>query len=244
MPHRSKTDFINWAIFISLIMLLLELSFSGGGAIFFVGSMIGCIYIGHKRLPRLTGKLFFWFGVVNLGIAVLNTVAFRFWAFILIAYIVVQFAQSKKNPHLIHPILGRSQPIINEETLVVRTPMFRNIWLGPRQTPEHAYEWNDIIVQTGIGDTVIDLSSTVLPKQENVIVIRNLVGNVQVLIPYDVGVSVHHSAVAGAATVFEYQEPTAFNRVLHIETPGYGQAGQKVKIMTVMLVGDLEVKRI
>lgn len=244
MPHRTKADFISWAIFISLIVLLLELSFSGSGAIFFLISMIGCMYIGHKRLPRLTGKLLFWFGAISLGLAVLDTVAFRFWAFILIIYMVVQFAQSKKQPHVIRPILSGSKPVPTGEMVVVRQPLFRNVWLGTRHTPEHVYEWKDSTVQTGIGDTVIDLGSTVLPKQENVIIIRNLIGNVQVLVPYDVEVSVHHSAIAGAAIVFDYQEPIAFNRVLHIETPGYGQAAQKVKIMTSMLVGDLEVKRI
>ena len=245
MPHRTKADVISWAIFISLIVLLLELSFSGSGAIFFLISMIGCMYIGHKRLPRLTGKLLFWFGAICLGLAVLDTVAFRFWAFILIVYVVVQFAQSKKQPRLIQPILGEAQSSVsNGDMVIIRKPLFRNVWLGARQTPEHAYEWKDSTVQTGIGDTVIDLGSTVLPKQENVIIIRNLVGNVHVLVPYDVEISVHHSAIAGAAMILDYQEPIAFNRVLYIETPGYGQATQKVKIMTSMLVGDLEVKRI
>ena len=30
--------------------------------------------------------------------------------------------------------------------------------------PMHAYEWNDINIQNGIGNTVIDLSQTILPK--------------------------------------------------------------------------------
>ena len=55
------------------------------------------------------------------------------------------------------------------------------------------YEWNDVNIQAGIGDTVIDLSYTVLPKGETVIFIRNVMGKVTIMIPYDVEVSVNHS---------------------------------------------------
>ncbi|MDQ7862937.1 LiaF-related protein [Peribacillus frigoritolerans] len=36
---------------------------------------------------------------------------------------------------------------------------------GHQQTTEHVYEWNSVNVQGGVGDTVIDLSKTILPKR-------------------------------------------------------------------------------
>ena len=57
-------------------------------------------------------------------------------------------------------------------------PLFQNRHFGQQKTPDHDYEWNDMNIQVGIGDAVIDLSYTVLPKDETVIFIRNVMGKV------------------------------------------------------------------
>ena len=64
---------------------------------------------------------------------------------------------------------------------VTSKPLFQNKLFGGQKTPDHEYEWNDINIQTGFGDAVIDLSYTVLPKGESVIFIRNVMGKVTVL---------------------------------------------------------------
>lgn len=95
----------------------------------------------------------------------------------------------------------------------------------------------------GIGDTVIDLGNTVLPKGESVIVIRSFIGNVKILVPYEMEVSVSHSVLAGTGKIFEHHEPKMMNQTVSFQSEGYDQAQQKVKIITSMIVGDLEVKR-
>jgi lia operon protein LiaF len=128
---------------------------------------------------------------------------------------------------------------------MIRTePLFENIVLGQQKTPTGAYEWNDVNIQAGIGDTIIDLSFTMLPKGETVIFIRNLIGNIQILVPYDIDVSIQHSCIVGSSTVFEVHDSKLFNRVLHLKTPGYETAEHKVKIFTSLVVGNLEVSRI
>ena len=115
---------------------------------------------------------------------------------------------------------------------------------GSKKTPQGVYEWEDINIQTGIGDTVIDLSYTMLPKGETVIFIRNIIGNMQILVPYEIEVSIHHSCMAGSTHIFDHHEPKVFNQVIHLKTPGYETAEQKVKIFTSLVVGNLEVSRI
>jgi lia operon protein LiaF len=44
--------------------------------------------------------------------------------------------------------------------------------------------------------------------------------------------------------VLEYQKSRSFNQMLAVKTPGYDQAEQKVKILTSMMIGDIEVKRL
>lgn len=128
--------------------------------------------------------------------------------------------------------------------LVEKPSLFKNRLFGNQETPSHVYEWNDINILTGIGDTVIDLSLTVLPKGETVIFIRNIIGNVKVFVPYDVDLTLRHSAVVGSAEVFEHEEGRVLNQSLFVQTPGYDDAEQKIKIFTSMMVGNIEVKRI
>jgi lia operon protein LiaF len=84
----------------------------------------------------------------------------------------------------------------------------------------------------------------VLPKGETIIFIRNVIGNIQIQVPYEIEVSVHHSCIVGSTDVFENHQAQVFNQVLHLKTPGYDGAEQKVKIFTSLLVGNLEVSRI
>ena len=123
-------------------------------------------------------------------------------------------------------------------------PLLQNRFFGGQKTPDHVYEWNDVNIQGGMGDTVIDLSYTVLPKGETVIFIRNMIGKVKILIPYDVEVSVNHSVLYGSAKILDFYESSYMNRQMKVETAQYEQTEQKVKIFTSMMIGDIEVKRV
>ncbi|MCB2487462.1 hypothetical protein KQ783_15550, partial [Listeria monocytogenes] len=59
------------------------------------------------------------------------------------------------------------------------------------------YEWDDINIQTGIGDTIRDLGNTVLPTGESVIMIRRVSGKIRILVPFDIGICIEQSAIFG-----------------------------------------------
>ncbi len=63
----------------------------------------------------------------------------------------------------------RTKKKINKERLLKTDYLFKNKLFGHQQTTEHVYEWNSVNVQGGVGDTVIDLSKTILPKGDAVI---------------------------------------------------------------------------
>ncbi|TLS35954.1 cell wall-active antibiotics response protein LiaF [Pseudalkalibacillus caeni] len=246
MSNKKKSDFMGWILLIGIILLLLEISFNGGGLIFYLLILVGLIYIGRKRMPRTSGKILFWIGLISLLITILNLMAFKFFLVAVLLYIAVQFYKSKQEPEFIKPEVKEKQDTLSQEKgpLLKQKPLFENMWLGQQKTPEQVYEWNDINIQCGIGDTVIDLSYTLLPQEESVIVVRNFIGNIEILVPFDVEVSVHHSILAGSAAIFDHEEPKLFNQVLHYHTPDYENTDQKIKIVTSMMVGNLEVKRI
>lgn len=171
---------------------------------------------------------------------------FKFFLLAILIHLVIRFAKSKKEADLIRPIV--KEPIANfsgqKGNIIRKKPLFENVLFGEQRTPEHVYEWNDINIQAGFGDTVIDLSYTVLPKGETVIFVRNFIGNVKVLIPYDIEVNVSHSVIAGATNIFQNEEEKVFNQTISVQTEEYEKAEQKIKIFTSFVVGDLEVKRV
>lgn len=224
------------------MLLLLELSFFNGGLIFSLLVAAGCIYIGRKRLPKQSGKLLFWIGIIGFIFHILNMMTFKFFLLAILIHLVLKFIQAKREPVHIKPIL--KEPLSMEGPLLKKEPLFRNTLFERQKTDEHVYEWNDINIQTGVGDTVIDLSYTVLPKGEAVIVTRHFIGNVQILVPYEVEVAISHSAIAGHVKIFEQEPLKFFNQNISFQTPHYEKATQKVKIVTSMMTGDLEVKRI
>ncbi|MBU8880473.1 cell wall-active antibiotics response protein [Bacillus sp. FJAT-29790] len=244
MLNKVKSDYISWILLLGIVVLLLEFSFFNRGLIFSLLVDIGMIYIGRKRMPRTSGKILFWLGLIFLIISIFSMMTFKFFLLAILLHFLIQYAQSKRNPAHIRPIVMEPSLFSEKETIIKKEPLFSNFLFGQQKTPEHVYKWSDINIQAGIGDSVIDLSYTVLPKGETVIFIRNFVGNIRVLIPYDVEISVNHSVIAGTSEIFEFQETKIFNQTLQVQTPGFEQAEQKVKIFTSLLVGDLEVKRV
>lgn len=244
MLNKVKSEYVSWIVLLGIIVLLLEFFFFNRGLIFSLLVSIGMIYVGRKKMPKTSGKLLFWFGLIFLIINIFNMMTLKFFLLAILLHFFIQFVQSKRNPAHLKPIIKESSPSIDKEIVIKKESLFSNQLFGQQKTPEQGYEWSDINIQAGIGDTIIDFSYTVLPKGETVIFIRNFVGNIHVLVPYDVEVSVNHSVVAGATDIFDIQETKIFNQSVHIQTPGFNQAEQRIKIFTSMLVGDLEVKRV
>lgn len=244
MNYKINSDYLSWIILVGIVVLFVEIAFFNTGVIFSLLVPIGMVYIGRKWMPRTSGKWLFWLGLIFLFINVFSMMTLKFFLLAILIHLLIQFAQSKKDPKQIKPEFKEPSINLHKETIVKKDPLFSNIFIGQQKTPEQVYEWNDINIQTGIGDTIIDLSYTVIPKGETVIFIRNFIGNVQVLVPYDVEVSVNHSGIVGAAKILEFKESKLFNQSLQLQTPGYEKSGQRIKILTSLLVGDIEVNRV
>lgn len=242
MLKKAKSDYTGWLVIIGVVVLLLEILFFNSGLIFSLLFSGGLIYLGRRKAGKKSGKLFFIIGIIFLLFSIFHMITFRFLLLAILLHLIIQYAQTKKHPNKISLEIKEEQP--QTENLIQSKPLFENILFGQQKTPDGIYEWNDINIQSGIGDTIIDLSYTVLPKGETVIFIRNIFGNIQIQVPYEVEVSVHHSCIVGSTTVFDNHQAQVFNQSFHLKTAGYDQAEQRVKIFTSLLVGNLEVSRI
>jgi lia operon protein LiaF len=245
MLKKMNSDYISWMILIGAVILLLEVTFFNQGLIFSLFIAIVMIYLGRKAMTKKIGKLLFWGGIVFFTASIFNMMTFRFLLLAVLIHFIIKFAQSKRVPNVISPVVKvDTEEPRQREHVILRKPLFGNTFFGQQRTPDHVYEWNDINIQSGVGDTIIDLSYTVLPKGETVIFIQKFIGNIQIFVPYDYEVSINHSVLIGSTTVFDHHEMKKFNQVLQMQTPEYEKAEQKIKIFTSVFLGDIEVKRI
>lgn len=234
-----STDTFNIILIIGVILLILEIAFFNGGLIFSVIFSSVLIYFGWKKYKKFWAKIMFWIGAISLFFTVLNMMAVRFLIIAAVVLFIRHYYRSKSEPE-------RIEPVIMEEEFpdTEGKPLIKQKFFGSEATPDRPYKWRDINIQGGIGDRIVDLSNTVLPQDEAVISIRHFVGNVLIYIPYEVEVSIHHSAIFGRAGIFQYRNKKLMNQVVSFQTPSYTLNKPRIKIITSIASGDLEVKRI
>lgn len=245
MFNRLSTNTVSWILIIGVILFAVEIFFFRGGMIIaaFIAGLI--TYFGWKHFHRMAGKLFFWVGLVWLGFSVLNTLAVRFILVACIVLFILDYNRSRKLKDQMHPEYSERFDSSHGEKLLKVEPMFDSRLFGEDRTDEQPYKFRDVNIHSFYGDKIIDLGNTILPDDVAVISIRQLVGNIIIYIPYDVEVSIHHNSVFGRAQIFGEFSGSLINKSLHYETERYSEnVLPRVKVITALISGDIEVKRI
>lgn len=242
MFEQLKKDRYSWFMMICLLLIIVQTLFEGWEFLFPTLLFGAIIYYGRNHRRTQKGKILFWVGLIGLGFTLLNLLVFKLFIIALFICYLIDFIQKKKHPTRIIPDM--EHPGNGSEHVSVRMPLLRNKWFGSQETPDHDFEWQDINIQTGAGDTIIDLSRTILPKKESVIFIRHLAGRVRILVPYGVETALHYSVVLGKVDFFDHHEVQLIHDTRIFQTEGYEQADQKVKIMISAFAGSLEVQRV
>lgn len=120
---------------------------------------------------------------------------------------------------------------------------FKRKWFSTIRIGDTIYEWDDINMTLVSGDTIIDLGNTLLPREDNVILIRKVFGRTRVLVPVGIGVSIEHAALRGNL-ILDDQLIKLKNDSVKVFSEDYSTSQRRLKIVTNTLVGDLEVIRI
>lgn len=117
----------------------------------------------------------------------------------------------------------------------------RNRWLGnDERTTEEVYSWSDINFIKLIGNTIFDLGNTILPKDQNIILIRKGFGNTKILVPEEVSISLDVSILAGSLKIGE-EEISMKNETFKWQSERYETNARKIKLVSNVLVGEVEV---
>lgn len=202
-------------------------------------------YFGWKHFNRTTGKVIFWIGLAWLVFSVLNTLAVRFILVACIVLFILDYNKSRKLKERLNPNRFQNASEEDSEKLVKVEPLIDSRLFGEERTDDQPYKFRDINIHSLYGDKIIDLGNTILPDDVAVISIRQLVGNIVIYVPYDVEVSIHHSSVFGRAYIFGEFNGSLVNKSLQYETERYGEnILPRVKIITSLISGDIEVRRI
>lgn len=119
----------------------------------------------------------------------------------------------------------------------------RHAWFGNERLGSEIYEWDDINLDILVGDTIIDLGNTLLPKEDSIVIVRKGIGKTRILVPVGVGISLDHSTLLGHV-IFEEEKQQLKNEQVKFYSADYDSSTRRLKLITNTLVGDLEVIRV
>ncbi|MRG87315.1 cell wall-active antibiotics response protein LiaF [Salinibacillus xinjiangensis] len=246
MLQRIKTDTLNWIFVIVIVLFLLEIFLFNGWLIFSMLFSGFFMFLGWKNFTQTWGKVFFFIGSISLFFNIINTMAVRFLIIAAVILFIRHYQRAKKEPDHLTPSFEQddeAEIVVNQEPMIQTKPLLNNRLFGDQSTEQTAYKWNDISIHGAFGDRIIDLTNTVLPNQA-VVSIRHLIGNIVIYVPYEVEIMITHSSVFGRANILDEHHEKLLNETLSYHTVNYHNHEPKVKIVTSIFSGDIEVRRI
>ncbi len=239
MKNISRNSKIGWVMLFAGFGMALELLLNWR---LFVPLLIGCfiIYYWKSQKFRDSKKMYLIIGVSLVFIPLISTAVFKIFIISAAIYALIQYSKTKNQPKKI--IVDTIQP--NPQTKIKKKiPFIKNMLSGNRRVVNEIFEWDDINIQCGFGNTIIDLGMTMLPPGESVVLIRGLVGNIQLIVPIDASVTINHSAISGKLNIFNQEEELLNSNVIYYTDGDDETASRRIKIVTSVVFGDVEVRR-
>ena len=164
------------------------------------------MYVGYVYFHKVRGLLSFWIGALLIAFTLLSNkytiiILFIFLVVLIIRYLIYKFKPLKV--------------IATDEE--VTSPIFiKQKWFGEQRTPVYVYKWEDVQIQHGIGDIHIDMTKAANIKETNTIVVRHILGKVQVIVPLNYNINLHAAAFYGTAYL-EQQSYKIENNHIQVE---------------------------
>ncbi|GAA3409524.1 cell wall-active antibiotics response protein LiaF [Paenibacillus hodogayensis] len=103
------------------------------------------------------------------------------------------------------------------------------------------WELKNISMWNVVGEVYMDLSLVMLEEKETTVVLQGVLGDVDIVVPEFIGVSVNASALIGQIKAGNEKETGLVNKVVW-QSPNYESSDQKVKLIISYLVGDIDIK--
>lgn len=210
--------------------------------------LLGTLSLFWHYLRRKKGKstnFLLWIGLVLIFISLINSYAFWMMLVFIVLFIGI------KGFEIIdldfgHLLFWRKKNIImvqTKEPSEEKEIISKRNYIGTQIIGNHVFEFDDINLTIFAGDTIIDLGNTILPKGQNIVVLRKGFGRTRILVPHGIQIEILHEAYRGEFHFQQYHYSLNAEEV-KIHDMKYAESERKIKIISNVLLGDLEVIRI
>lgn len=237
-----------WLILILslFIFLIFYEIFSSSYSIFLIFLGLGSLFL-KDSFSRKYQRLFLFIALLSFTFLFFSS---RFTLMFLVLLILIFISKNPEVSALISSVFSnkRKNNISNDfiiidfdqsELLPGKTT--KNKWLGAdTKSSDSIYSWEDVNFTKLIGNSVFDLGNTLLPREQNIILIRQAIGNVKILIPEGTAVSLDFSVLVGKV-ILNTTEHNLLNENFKWSSDDYHLQDRKLKIAVNLLVGELEV---
>ncbi|AQP53065.1 hypothetical protein CBF34_02885 [Vagococcus penaei] len=240
----------SWKFFIVIELLLLlwgayHLLSNVPIFLFFLFALLNIYYVSKKSQRTSFNQFQFFASVIIVILCLLSSPAI--WLMLIIAIVFI----GSKGIEVSGVNVFSHAPWNKKHMMMVKTTAsepksgrrFKRKWLGTQRFGDAMYEWNDINIAVVSGDTIIDFGNTLLPKDDNIVIVRKGFGRTRLLVPTGIGIVVEHSTMIGNLS-FDGEEYSLTNESIKLYSSDYDNATRRLKVITNSLFGDVEVIRI
>jgi lia operon protein LiaF len=130
----------------------------------------------------------------------------------------------------------KSKRVHNDDSYIQKQKLIDSIRLG-----KEPWILKDSSIWYIIGETNIDLSLAILEKKETTLILQGVIGDIDIIVPEDIGISVNASVIFGQIDAANYKEAGVMNKLMW-QTPNYESCSHRVKLMISYIVGDIDIK--
>jgi len=116
----------------------------------------------------------------------------------------------------------------------------QNVIVSIRHDKE-PWELKNVSMWGVVGEIYMDLSLAIAEQKETTVLLQGVVGDVDIIVPEHMGVSVEASALVGQVDVARQREEGFANKIVW-QSPNYETSDQKVKLIVSYIVGDIDIK--
>jgi predicted membrane protein len=172
------------------------------------------------------GRLFIGIVLIALGLAFLIGTVFRVnvWAFCWPVGLIVVGVWMLLRPYMVGPDTAIRQKVLGD----IRR--------------SGAWDVVDEEIWIGVGNVRLDVTGATIPSGETKIQLFGFVGDVDLILPEGVGVSISSTAFVTDGKVFG-QKQERFVVPLRLDSDDYETAERRIRLETLFFVTDLDVRR-
>lgn len=191
--------------------------------------------IGYFIRHHLVGKVIMWLSllvfVALLFEKITSYLALIAWA--LFVLFLVKSLMTKTQMRV-------QQLVITNHTSQKHAKIEKTSWFQAQLSQDSSYTFEDVHDTSMFGDTVINLTQTILSDNSPIIVLHKGFGDVRILVPLEIGVVLSSHTLYGNV-FFEQEDYHLRNAKLTMYSRNYATATKKLKIVTTVYIGNVEV---